>query len=103
MPPKFIFDSPRCSVPPRFMTDIIFCIQFSPVILTSFLTSGNNPQNVKKTVVCMPIAAAVVARMKVGQIRSRSPLQAMITSFLCFALSRSCSWISVRSSATSSS
>ncbi len=81
-PAKFIFDRPRCSVPPRFIIDIIFCIQFSPVMCTSFRTRGKSPQNVKKMVVSMPIAAPVVPRMNVGQILSRSPLQAMITSFL---------------------
>ena len=52
-------------MPPRFIIDIIFCIQFSPVMCTSLLTSGNRPQNVKKIVVSMPIAAPVVPRMNV--------------------------------------
>ena len=102
-PAKFIFDKPRCSVPPRFIIDIIFCIQFSPVMRTSFFTSGNSPQKVKNTVVCMPIAAAVVARMNVGQIRSRSPLHAKITRFVCLALSCSCAASSARIAASISS
>ena len=36
-----------------------------PVMCTSFFTSGNRPQNVKNTVVSMPIAAPVVARINV--------------------------------------
>src|SRR5215472_14078472 len=48
---------------------------------TSFLTSGKSPQNVKNTVVSLPIAAPVVARIRVGQILSSSPLQANMTSF----------------------
>ena len=83
IPAKFILPSFRCSVPPRFIIESIFCIQFSPVSRTSFLTSGNNPQNVKKIVVSMPIAAPVVPRMNEGQILSRSPLHAMITSLSC--------------------
>src|SRR5581483_7314739 len=65
---------------PRFIIESIFCIQFSPVMRTSFLTSGKSPQNVKKIVVSFPIAAPVVARISVGQILSSSPLQAKIVS-----------------------
>src|SRR6266571_2148397 len=70
------------------MEESIFCIQFSPVrrrvrpCFLSFLSSGNSPQNVKNTVVSMPIAAPVVARINCGHTLSRSPLQAKITSFL---------------------
>ncbi len=67
-------------MPPRFIVDSIFCIQFSPVMRTSFFTSGNRPQNVKNTVVCIPIAAPLVARINVGHMRSSSPLHAKITS-----------------------
>src|ERR1700694_1010459 len=80
-PAKFILDSFRCMSPPRFITESIFCIQFSPVMRTSFLTSGNRPQKVKNTVVSFPMAAPVVARMRVGHILSSSPLQAKMTSF----------------------
>src|SRR5450759_3848259 len=80
-PAKFIFDSFRCSSPPRFIIESIFCIQFSPVMRTWFLTSGKRPQNVKNTVVSLPIAAPVVARINVGQTLSSSPLQAKMTSF----------------------
>src|SRR6266536_1806925 len=80
-PAKFIFDSFRWPVPPRFIIESIFCIQFSPVRRTSFFTSGKRPQKVKKTVVSFPMAAPVVARIRVGQILSSSPLQAKITSF----------------------
>ena len=45
---------------------------------TSGFTSANSPQNVKKTLACMPDAAAVVDRISVGQMRSRSPPHAMI-------------------------
>src|SRR5450759_4682414 len=92
-PAKFILDSFRCWSPPRFIVDSIFCIQFSPVMRTWFLTSGKRPQNVKKTVVSLPIAAPVVARIRVGQILSSSPLEAKITSFsVCSAFfSASCS------------
>src|SRR5579859_3888882 len=79
-PAKFIFESFKCSSPPRFIIESIFCIQFSPVMRTSFLTSGKRPQNVKKTVVSLPIAAPAVARISVGQILSSSPLQAKIVS-----------------------
>src|SRR6266852_2410217 len=68
-----------CLSPPRFMSESIFCIQLSPVMRTSFFTSGKSPQKVKKTVVSLPIAAAVVARMSVGQTLSSSPLHANMT------------------------
>src|SRR5579859_412674 len=79
-PAKFIFESFRCASPPRFIIESIFCIQFSPVIRTSFLTRGKSPQKVKKTVVSLPMAAPVVARIRVGQILSSSPLHAKIVS-----------------------
>jgi len=44
-------ESFKWSMPPRFIIDSIFCIQLSPVIRTSFFTSGNRPQKVKNTVV----------------------------------------------------
>src|SRR5205823_776712 len=93
MPAKFIFESFRWSVPPRFIDETIFCIQFSPVsrrarpCSLSFFSRGNSPQKVKNTVVCMPIAAPVVARISCGHTLSRSPLQAKITSFLSFSSS----------------
>jgi hypothetical protein len=65
------------------MTESIFCIQFSPVMRTSFFTSGNSPQNVKNTVVSRPIAAPVVDRISVGHTWSRSPDQAKMTSLSC--------------------
>src|SRR5579859_568764 len=80
-PAKFIFESFRCASPPRFITESIFCIQFSPVMRISFLTSGKRPQNVKKMVVSFPIAAPVVARIMVAQTFSRSPLERRMTSF----------------------
>src|SRR6266516_7584461 len=88
MPPKFIFDSFRWSVPPWFIDESIFCIQFSPVsrrarpCSLSFFSRWNSPENVKNTVVCIPIAAPVVARISCGHTLSMSPLQAKITSFL---------------------
>src|SRR6266568_5896590 len=69
-------------MPPRFISDSIFCIQFLPVTRFSFFTRGNRPQKVKKMVVSWPMAADVVARIRVGQILSSSPLQAKMTSFL---------------------
>src|SRR5581483_2846970 len=89
-PAKFIFPSFRCSTPGWSIIATIFCIQFSPVIRTSSLTSENRPQNVKKIVVCIPIAAPAVARIICGHTLSRSPLHAMITSFLCACSSCSC-------------
>ena len=50
------------------MTDIIFCIQLSPVIRTPGFTIANRPQKVKKTLDSIPEAAAVVARIVVGHI-----------------------------------
>ena len=66
------------------MALIIFCIQLSPVMRTPGFTIANNPQNVKNTLDSMPLAAAVVARIVVGQMRSRSPPQAMIVSLFFF-------------------
>ena len=77
-------------MPGRSMAATIFCIQFSPVRWTSSFTNENRPQNVKKTVVSIPMAAPVVARIICGQTLSRSPLHAMITSFLCACSSCSC-------------
>jgi hypothetical protein len=42
-----------------------------PVIRFSGLTNANRPQKVKNTDTSIPDAAAVVDRMRVGQIRSR--------------------------------
>ncbi len=47
--------------PGRSIIASIFCIQLSPVMRTSSFTSGNSPQNVKKIVVSIPMAAPVVA------------------------------------------
>ena len=51
---------------PGFIIDIIFCIQFEPVMRTSGFTIAKSPQNVKKTEDSIPEAAAVVARIVVG-------------------------------------
>ena len=72
------------------MTDIIFCIQLSPVMRTPGFTIANRPQNVKKTLASMPLAAAVVARIVVGQMRSRFPPQAMIVILFFFWMAASC-------------
>src|SRR5712691_8182760 len=77
-------------MPPRFISDSIFCIQFLPVTRFSFFTRGNRPQKVKKMVVSWPIAADVVARIRVGQILSSSPLQAKMTSFFAVSGTGSC-------------
>src|SRR5687768_13007437 len=69
-------------MPGRFMADSIRCIQFSPVIRTPSRTKARSPQNVTKTLVRTPLAAAVDARIRTGQIRSRSPLQLTITNSL---------------------
>src|SRR5687768_15069385 len=69
-------------MPGRFMAASIRCIQFSPVIRTSSRTNASRPQKVTKTLVLMPLAAAVDDRMRTGQTRSRSPLQLTITSSL---------------------
>ena len=53
---------------------------------TPGFTSVNRPQNVKKTLASMPEAAAVVDRISVGQMRSRSPPHAMIV--ILFSLFR---------------
>jgi len=55
---------------------------------TSSFTTENSPQNVKKIVVGMPIAAPVVARIICGHTLSSSPLHAMITSLPCGTCSR---------------
>ena len=70
------------------MALIIFCIQLSPVMRTPGFTMANRPQKVKKTVDSMPLAAAVVARIVVGQMRSRSPPHAMIVSLFFFSTAR---------------
>src|SRR6266581_3682540 len=72
------------------MALIIFCIQVSPVMRTSGFTMANRPQNVKNTDASIPLAAAVVARIVVGQIRSRSPPQAMIVSLFFFLTDPRC-------------
>ena len=85
---------------PGFITESIFCIQLSPVMRTPGFTNVNSPQNVKKTLASMPDAAAVVDRINVGQMRSRSPPHAMIV--ILFSLFRpssvraacSSSWVS---------
>ena len=61
-------------MPGRCIADIIFCIQFSPVIRFESLTKTWRPQNVTKTRVLTPIAALVEARIIVAQTFSRSPL-----------------------------
>src|SRR5688572_449715 len=72
-------------MPGRFMAASMRCIQFSPVIRTSSRTKASRPQNVTKTFVLTPLAAAVDDRMRTGQMRSRSPLQLTITSSLTAA------------------
>ena len=67
-PAKWYRDSFAFCADPGFITDIIFCIQLSPVIRTSGFTIANRPQNVKNTLDSIPDAAAVVARIVVGQI-----------------------------------
>ncbi len=71
-------ESFRWASPGRFIPASILVIALVPVIRTSSRTRGNSPQNVKKIVVCMPYAAPVEPRMRVGQILSRSPLHATI-------------------------
>jgi len=61
---------------------------------------GEQPQKVKKTSTSMPIAAAVVARIRVGHTLSRSPPQVKITSLLVFG-GRSATVASAGSSAVS--
>ena len=56
------------------MADIIFCIQFWPVIRFSSLTKPWSPQNVTKTRHLTPIAPAVEASSIVAQTFSSSPL-----------------------------
>ena len=51
--------------------------------MTSGFTNVNSPQKVKKTLASMPEAAAVVDRISVGQMRSRSPPHAMIVILFC--------------------
>ena len=53
---------------------------------TPGFTIANSPQNVKKTLDSIPLAAAVVARIVVGQIRSSSPPHAMIVSLFFFSM-----------------
>ena len=74
-------------MPGRFMTDIIFCIQFSPKVRFSGLTRAMKPQKVKKMETSIPEAAAVEARMVVAQVFSRSPLSAMRMIVLVFTSS----------------
>src|SRR3954462_4045331 len=83
-PAKFNLESFAFAGDPGFITESIFCIQFSPVMRVPGFTSANSPQNVKNTDDSIPDAAAVVERISVGQIRSRSPLQAMMVSLFSF-------------------
>ena len=61
------------------------------MIRTPGFTIANSPQNVKKTLASMPLAAAVVARIVVGQMRSRFPPQAMIVILFFFLICVACS------------
>jgi len=63
---------------PGLSTDSAFVIHSLPVMRFSGFTSANRPQKVKKTDTSIPEAAAVVDRMRVGQMRSRWPSQATI-------------------------
>ena len=74
MPRKFILDSLRWAMPGRCMMDSIFCIQLSPVIRLPGFTNVWRPQKVTKTLVGMPIAPAVEARIMAAQVFSSSPL-----------------------------
>ena len=74
MPRKFILESFRWLMPGRCIPDIIFCIQFSPVMRFASLTKTWRPQKVTKTRVLTPIAALVEARIIVAQTFSSSPL-----------------------------
>ena len=74
MPRKFIFESLRWLMPGRCIADIIFCIQFSPVMRFWSLTKTWRPQNVTNTRVLTPMAALVDARIIVAQTFSSSPL-----------------------------
>ena len=74
MPMKFILLSLRWLMPGRCMKDIIFCIQFLPVMRLLVLHEGLEPQNVTKTIVSISIAPAVEARISVAQVFSSSPL-----------------------------
>ncbi len=56
------------------MKDIIFCIQFSPVMRFLSFTKICSPQKVTKTVVSMSMAPAVEARIMVAHVFSSSPL-----------------------------
>jgi len=71
---KFILLSLRWLTPGRCMKDIIFCIQFWPVMRLRPFTNVWRPQKVTKTVVSISIAPAVEARIKVAQVFSSSPL-----------------------------
>ncbi len=64
----------RWLTPGRCMADIIFCIQFWPVIRFSSLTKAWRPQKVTKTRVLTPMAPLVEARIIMAQIFSSSPL-----------------------------
>ena len=74
MPRKFILDSLRCAMPGRCIADIIFCIQFSPVIRLPSLTNAWRPQKVTNTLVGIAMAPAVEARIMAAQTFSSSPL-----------------------------
>ena len=74
MPRKFIVLSLRWAMPGRCIALIIFCIQFSPVIRTPGFTNVWRPQKVTNTLVGVPMAPAVEARIMAAQVFSRSPL-----------------------------
>src|SRR6266568_451200 len=95
MPPKCTLPSFRWSVPPRSTSDSAFCIQFLPVIRLLLRWSTRSPQNVKNTSTSRPEAAPVVARIMVGQTRSRSLLQQIIASRLGWSCSAAASVVSM--------
>ncbi len=91
-PPKWNRESGRLSAPPLFSMPNIRRSQSLAELAAPFLRIVFNPQKVKKTVTCMPIAAAPVAMIKAAIARSRSPLKRTIVTFSGFD---SCSWASV--------
>ena len=56
------------------MKDIIFCIQFRPVMRFLSLTKACRPQNVTKMDISISMAAAVEAMIIDAQVFSSSPL-----------------------------
>src|SRR5574340_1750964 len=77
-PQKWKRDSGRVSAPPLLRNPNMRRNQSLAELVAPFLRIVLSPQKVKKTVTCMPMAAAPVAIMKAAMARSKSPLRRTI-------------------------